>query len=119
MSYGISDDGLGRALERISVKKYNLVVNDNLRQMFNRAKGSGIGGTPVDTGELRQSVNITMSGAEEGEIGYTKSYGPHVEFGHRTRGGGFVPGQRFLKANADAQSETFTQDLLKAIQEVI
>lgn len=49
-------------------------------------------------------------------MGYIKEYAPHVEYGHRTINGGWVPGQRFLKANADAQALIYYQDLLKAIK---
>lgn len=61
--------------------------------MLNRARNrGGSNGTPVDTGELRLS-----SGATDDEVGYNAEYAPHVEYGHRTKNGGYVQGQRFCK----------------------
>ena len=79
-----------------------------MAQIYDRGKSEG--GTPVDTGELKGS--LSQSGDE---VGYTKDYAPHVEFGHRTRGGGFVQGQRFLKANVDRQRPIFIEDLKKQL----
>lgn len=108
----ISIDGipeLERELQRLNGIRFDAVTKKQTTQMLNRARQSG--GTPVDTGELRVSSSITND-----EIGYTKEYAPHVEYGHRTVNGGFVPGQRFLKANVDTQAFIYYQDLLKAIR---
>lgn len=92
-----------------------------LTEMKNRAVRPG--GTPVDTGALRTSVV-----ASRDTVGYTKEYAPHVEYGHRmvkvVQVGkrkvkieyGWMPGQRFLKANVDAQRFIYYMDLLKAIR---
>ena len=53
---------------------------------------------------------------EGGEVGYTKEYAPHVEYGHRTRNGGFVQGQHFLKNNVDAQMPIYYKDLKEALK---
>lgn len=47
---------------------------------------------------------------------YEKEDAPHVEYGHRTVDGGWVPGQRFLKKNVDTQAFIYYQDLLNAIR---
>lgn len=97
--------------------RFNAVVKKNVTQMLNAARN---GGTPVSTeqtrpggphGELRLSSNTYGD-----EMGYTKEYAPHVEYGHRTIGGGWVPGQRFLKKNVDTQAFIYYQDLLNAIK---
>lgn len=88
--------------------RFNAVVKKNVTQMLNAARS---GGTPVDTGELRLS-----SGTYGDEMGYTKEYAPHVEYGHRTVDGGWVEGQRFLQANVETQRFIFYQDLLNAIK---
>ncbi|WP_069987164.1 HK97 gp10 family phage protein [Massilioclostridium coli] len=108
----ISIDGipeLERELQRLNGIRFDAVTKKQTTQMLNRARQSG--GTPVDTGELRASSSTTND-----EIGYTKEYAPHVEYGHRTVNGGWVPGQRFLKANVDTQAFIYYQDLLKAIR---
>lgn len=99
---------LAAKLKAMNEIRFNAVVKKNVTQMLNAARN---GGTPVDTGELRIS-----SSTYGDEMGYTKEYAPHVEYGHRTRGGGFVQGQHFLKANADTQAFIYYQDLLNAIK---
>ena len=100
---------LEQELEHLNAIRWDAIREKQVTEMLNRARASG--GTPVDTGELRES-----SVASGDEMGYTAEYAPHVEYGHRTIDGGYVPGQRFLKANADAQSLIYHQDLLKAIK---
>lgn len=101
-------DNLAEALRSLNEVQFNAVVKKNVTQMLNTARS---GGTPVDTGELRKS-----SGTYGDEMGYTEEYAPHVEYGHRTRDGGYVPGQRFLKKNADTQAFIYYQDLKNAIK---
>lgn len=110
-------DQLAAALKRGNKVKLDAVLTKNLTEMHNRAKN---GGTPVDTGELRQSAGITRpdSGNGTGEMGYTKEYGPHVEFGHRTKNGGWVPGQHFLKKNLETQMPVFKADLEETVRKL-
>lgn len=109
---------LEKELQRLNSIRFDAVEKKQLTQMLNRARQAG--GTPVSTeetrpggphGELRLSSSTT-----EDEIGYTKEYAPHVEYGHRTIGGGFVQGQHFLKNNVDIQRPIYRQDLQKAIK---
>lgn len=99
---------LSKKLRSMSKIRFDAVVKKNVTQMLNRARS---GGTPVDTGELRKS-----SGVSNDEMGYIAEYAPHVEYGHRLVGGGWVPGQRFLKENANTQEAIYYQDLLNAIR---
>lgn len=92
-----------------SICVIDAVALKSMTQMLNRARASG--GTPVDTGELRKS-----SSADSESMGYTKEYAPHVEYGHRTVNGGYVPGQYFLKRNVAMQQPIYRNDLLKAIK---
>lgn len=101
-------DALAGALRSMNEIRFNAVVIKNVTQMLNTARD---GGTPVDSGELRKS-----SGIYGDEMGYTQEYAPHVEYGHRTRDGGYVPGQKFLKKNADTQAFIYYQDLKNAIK---
>lgn len=109
-------DELAHALQRKSETDFQKVVDKNLLEMRNRAVRSsspGSGGTPVDTSELRKSAGVNLGG---GFMGYTKDYAPHVEFGHRTRGGGYVPGQHFLKTNVNIQNKIYRKDLEDAMK---
>lgn len=104
---------LERKILRLNSIRFDAVTTKNITQMFNRAKGNNpsTGGTPVDTGELRQALTRLEDG-----IGYAKEYAPHVNFGHRTINGGYVQGQRFLDHNLEIQSPIYRQDLLNAIK---
>lgn len=103
---GVED--LERELYRLNKVRFEAVQKKQLTQMLNRARS---GFTPLDTGELRKSSSVTGD-----EMGYTKEYAPHVEYGHRTISGGFVQGQHFLKKNVELQREVYRKDLLKAIK---
>lgn len=106
------DDGevsrLAEKLRAMNEIRFNAVVKKNVTQMLNAARN---GGTPVDSGELRQS-----SSTYGDEMGYMADYAPHVEYGHRTIDGGYVPGQHFLQNNVDIQRPIYREDLLKAIR---
>lgn len=67
---------------------------------------------PVDTGALRDSAYY-----EDGEFGYTVDYAAHVNYGHATRGGGFVPGQHFLEEVVNGQEERYRQAVLDNLRE--
>lgn len=109
MAFEIIDvDGLAKELGRLSHLRFEAVVLKNMTQIYNRGKS---GGTPVDTGELR--ISLTQTGDT---VGYTKDYAPHVEYGHRTRGGGYVQGQHFLKKNVDTQRPIFEEDLRRELR---
>lgn len=109
MAFEIIDvDGLAKELDRLSHLRFEAVVLKNMTQIYNRGKS---GDTPVDTGELR--ISLTQTGDT---VGYTKDYAPHVEYGHRTRGGGYVQGQHFLKKNVDTQRPIFEEDLRRELR---
>lgn len=109
MAFEIIDvDGLAKELDRLSHLRFEAIVLKNMTQIYNRGKS---GGTPVDTGELR--ISLTQTGDT---VGYTKDYAPHVEYGHRTRGGGYVQGQHFLKKNVDTQRPIFEEDLRRELR---
>lgn len=98
-------------LNRLNSVRFNAVVKKQTTELLNRARATG--GTPVDTGELRNSSNVDLNA---GEMGYTAEYAPHVEYGHRTRNGGYVEGRRFLQRNVDTQRPIYKQDLVDAIR---
>lgn len=111
---------LEQELRRLNSVRFDAVITKNVTQMFDRAKGNNpsIGGTPVDSNELRESVSRFEDG-----IGYTKEYAPHVNFGHRyekvVNGKKVIlwyKGQRFLDTNVKIQGPSYRQDLLNAIK---
>lgn len=115
MGFRISGvEALAKELQRVNRIRFDAVVEKSMTQIYTRgkqnSKESGLG-TPVDTGELRQSL-----GKSGDETGYAKSYAPHVEYGHRTVGGGYVQGQRFLYDNVEAQRPIFKEDLKKQLR---
>jgi|SRR5690625_549857 len=120
---------LEKELQRKSETDFKKVVGKNLIQMRDRAVKSSnprIGGTPVDTSELRLSTGVNLSNET---MGYTKDYAPHVEFGHRQQVGRYVhairrrlvkpyvPGQYFLRTNFNMQKPIYKKDLEEAIKE--
>ena len=102
---------LEKKLAGLNAIRLEAVVRKQVVQMLNRARQPG--GTPVDTGELRKSSGASPS---DGIMGYTAEYAPHVEYGHRTASGGYVPGQHFLQANVEAQRPIYKEDLINAIR---
>ncbi len=112
--YVLGYNELMRKLKAMNAIRFEGVVKEQAAQMYQRAAKTGAsgGGTPVASGELRKSRYW-----KKDEFGYTKEYAPHVEYGHRTRGGGgFVPGQYYLRSNVQAQQPIFKEDLEKEIE---
>lgn len=112
-NYVLGYDKLMKKLQAMNSIRFDAVVKKQVTQMYQRAakRGAKGGGTPYKTGELMESRYATKD-----EFGYTKEYGPHVEYGHRTRGGGFVPGQYYLRSNVQAQEPIFKEDLENEIE---
>ena len=112
-NYVLGYPELMKKLKAMNAIRFDGVVKKQVTQMYQRAAKTGAngGGTPYDTGELMQSRY-----QKKDEFGYTKEYAPHVEYGHRTRGGGgFVHGQYYLRSNVQAQAPIFKKDLEKEI----
>lgn len=62
------------------------------------------GRTPVDTGRLQSGFSIEVAECEGGAravILNPVEYASYVEMGHRTRGGGWVPGRFMLELACD------------------
>lgn len=112
---------LSRKLLQKNSNAWEKVANKSLAEMHNR--GAHPPGTPVDSGELRLSRKITKANPGKnfsGEFGYTKDYGPHVEYGHRLviagKTAGYVKGQYYLKDNVEAQRKIYRNDLLTELR---
>lgn len=116
---------MSKKLYEMNSIRFDSVAKKSIVEMFNRAKSNtppSQGGTPVDTGELRLTIhgsgvrNGSTVTAFDAEIGYVKEYAPHVEYGHRTVDGGWVPGQSFLGNNVNIQRPIYKADLISAIK---
>lgn len=110
--YGLSVSGIApleHKLQKMNAIRFDAITTKQLTEMLNRARQPG--GTPVDTGELRKS-----SSKNDDSMGYSADYAAHVEYGHRTINGGYVPGQRFLQSNVEIQQPIYISDLIKAIR---
>lgn len=120
---GIED--VQKALMRYDESQFVEVTNLSIANMHNRAskRGAGGGGTPFDSGDLQRSRSRDMAKVNgskfSGEFGYTIEYAPHVEFGHRTRGGGYVAGQKFLKQNADMEMPRYVATMRARIRSMM
>ena len=101
------------ACNKISEPRLNAIVKLNMTEIYNRGKQAG--GTPVDTGELRQSLGLRKDGNAY-NVGYTKEYAPDVEYGYRTVGGGFVRGQHYMQSNVTKQRPRLIQDIRREIE---
>lgn len=105
-------------LNRLNSIRWEAVRKKQVTEMLNRARAPG--GTPVSTEETRPGgphgeLRLSLGSSGE-EVGYTKEYAPHVEYGHRTVSGGYVTGQRYLQRNVDTQRPIYKQDLIDAIR---
>lgn len=111
------DKELTQKLKKLSNLSLQYSVNRSLVDIAARAGQKYInqqyaqGYTPYDPNN-RSTVHLittfhtkkaTGGKRSEGSGGYSIHYAPHVEYGHRLRNGGYVPGQRFLKRNIDKQ----------------
>lgn len=103
-------DELSHKLMAKSQTDFAEVGRKNIRDIYSRSQKAG--GTPVDSNELRMSAKY-----RDDEMGYSAEHGPHVEYGHRTRSGSFVPGQYYLKKNVDTQRPIYKQDLIDKLKE--
>lgn len=130
MSYKLEGaDELIKALRKKSETDFKKIANKNLLEMRDRAvrtRVPSMGGTPIDSSELRLSAGVNLN---KGIFGYTKDYAPHVEYGHRQQVGRYVPalgkrlvqpyvrGRYFLKNNVRIQSPKYRKDLREALKE--
>ena len=111
MKITIALDGLNPLYARLKAKSQQDFL-DVLKETTTYLRNTARKKTPRgDTGKLQQSLRqVNPTKSRDGEVGYTRSYAPHVEYGHRiVRNGkniGYVQGQYYLKsAVADTRIE--------------
>ena len=109
-------DEVARVLQELSDVRYDAVAKITAQNIYNR--GVAPGWTPLDTGELRESMSVSVMG-DAAEVGYSAHYAPHVEYGHRTRNGGYVEGQGYLQRNVEEERPKYMELLKDNIRKVI
>ena len=73
--------------------------------------------TPVDSGVLRRSWRSKKDGDLARIVYNNVKYGPHVEYGHRTRGGkSFVDGRYMLTKSVKEIEDTLTSEFSMMIE---
>ena len=75
--------------------------------------------TPVDSGVLQKSWRSKKDG-DLARIVYNRvEYGPHIEYGHRTRGGkSFVDGRYMLTKSVNEIEDTMTSEFSMMIEDL-
>ena len=109
-----------RSLDKSS-SNYKKEAKKALNHVGMRLKAKVTLKTPVDSGVLRKSWRYKTISENEGILSNNVHYAPHVEYGHRTRGGkSFVEGQYMLTKSVeeierelDKQLSTIIENLWK------
>jgi hypothetical protein len=63
--------------------------------------------TPVDTGNLKNSLFVEMEDERNAVVGYTAEYAHYVELGHHTRAGRYIPGRYMLTGAVNKVAPAF------------
>lgn len=66
--------------------------------------------TPTDTGRLKNGWHRTVASGGQCQIYNNVDYAAHVEYGHRTRNGGFVKGRKMLHRGMLQSGKAFEAD---------
>ncbi|WP_251455269.1 HK97 gp10 family phage protein [Veillonella intestinalis] len=93
-------------------------LNTFVAQQGEILRGEAINNTPKDTGLLRQSWRRSRATQSKCEVYNNVEYAGHVEYGHRTRNGGFVKGSKMLHKAMLTHKKEFienTKDILRNI----
>lgn len=111
---------LAKALYQKSQADFLAVCKAGTTQLRNKARANTpvARSTPWHTGgSLRHSLRMELpSGNDTGVVGYTIHYAPHVEYGHRTRNGGYVQGQHFLQRAVEETQPVFLAACKEALK---
>lgn len=104
-------------------KDIEAVTIQTIRDMAQEALSLIIDNTPVRTGELKASwtvgdIIITDDDVEI-EVYTDLDYAPYVEYGHRTRNGGFVQGQFIMTLAVDEVLEMSTDIMYKNMKKMM
>ena len=111
-------DNIQKVLNGLSDVRLDAIKAKQVTEISNRAAAAlgTPGATPRDTGELRISAHADYN---DFSFGYSKEYAPFVENGHRTRNGGFVEGQFYLRTNKETQEPIYKKDVEDQIDKIL
>lgn len=102
-----------RTEARLATPRARRVVETNLAQVSDTAKGL----VEVDTGELRDSISYetheTAGGSASGEVGPTAAHGPFVE-----NGTVHMAPRPFMDPALDQQADEFVDDVLNQVSQL-
>jgi hypothetical protein len=71
------------------------------------------------TGAMHDSGQVAPAGGDRFRVVFPIDYALYVHEGHRTRGGGFVPGRPFLSTAIEAQRSNLQARAREAIRRAI
>lgn len=123
-------------LERMPQKCVNKAVNRGAAVVHKQIKRNA----PVDTGELKRGIirkpekrrklgkrivqivfsahmnDVFVKTSKEGKRAY---YPASIEYGFRTKGGGYVPGEYFMRSSADEVKQVAMKKMVDVLAEEI
>jgi hypothetical protein len=126
MRFSVDDGGMSAALTELS----HFAAETAIKQTINMMSGDLKAISPYKTGELRNSLRQEVQ-PEEGTIGFTASYAPYVEYGHRQNVGqyvpaigkrlkaAYVPGQHFFQKEVAATRTVFPRLLQQDVERAV
>jgi HK97 gp10 family phage protein len=125
-SFNITITGVDQVIKRLSDLqggKMQGALNNAFSQASRLALSTLQNNTPVDTGALKASEDITVVSPQKVLVGPNVSmiphYAPDVEFGHHTRSGSWVPGQHFVELTAVQIRMAVINIFIKSIRRII
>ena len=94
------------AIENNGPETVNKFIAQEAETVLDRVKGN----TPTITGRLKNGWHRTDAADGKCQIYDNVDYAAHVEYGHRTRNGGFVKGRKMLHRGLTETSKAFEED---------
>ena len=74
--------------------------------------------SPVDTGNLRNSITHQQRDKDTEVIGTNVEYAPYVELGHHTPSGSYVPPKPYLRPAAENHAEEYRQIVVSVLSSI-
>ncbi|GBF01697.1 HK97 gp10 family phage protein [Lactiplantibacillus paraplantarum] len=128
MSWGTIDDAEFKEFaKKVQTEANAEILKSQLEESVKRVGAQILKGvkakTPVDTGTLRRGWELKGPTVSASVITLTAlnniEYAQYIEMGHRTRGGGWVPGQHMLMKTMFEVDDQMTSLLTPALQKFL
>lgn len=101
------------------IKNSQRKLNKFVSQQGELLRGEVIERTPVDTSTLKNSWKRSRAAQSKCEVYTTTEYAGHVEYGHRTRNGGFVKGAKMLHKAVLAHKKEFVENTKEIVKNIL